>query len=78
MTCILFFLQESDHSSGDPTIGESIPPFIDDPTPLMILSPTQEVPIPPDPFREEGHQAGDSSSSTTKEASEEGAIDQPQ
>ena len=41
----------------------------------MILSPAQEVPIPPDPFREEGHQAGDSSSSTTKEASEEGAID---
>ena len=43
----------------------------------MIFSPAQEVPIPPDPFREEVHPVGDSSSSTTKEAPEEGAIDQP-
>ena len=44
----------------------------------MILSLVQDMPIPPDPFRDEGHLVGDSLSSTTKEVPKEGTIDQPQ
>jgi hypothetical protein len=44
----------------------------------MILSLVQDMPIPSDPFREEGHPVGDSLSSTTKEVPEKGAVDQPQ